>query len=102
MKTGCWKAAHDAGMSLGSCLVALHAMAACSAAAAQPAPAARPAEARDERPLLWNGLRAGMNPREVYDTLRRQRIRARLARDPANGREYVETPGETAWAGRPI
>jgi hypothetical protein len=42
-----------------------------------------------------------MSPREVFDTLRRQGIRARLARDAANGREYVETPGETSWAGRP-
>ena len=88
-------------MRLASCLVSLLAIAANNPAAAQPAPAANPAEARDERPLLWNGLRAGMGPREVFDTLRRQGIRARLARDAVNGREYVETPGETRWAGRP-
>jgi hypothetical protein len=88
-------------MKVASCLVALHAMAATSAVAAQPAPATSPAETRDERPLLWNGLRAGMNPREVLAILQGQHIRARLASDPANGREYVETPGATAWAGRP-
>jgi hypothetical protein len=87
-------------MRFAACLVALHAMAA-TAAAAQPAAAANPAEARDSRPLLWNGLRAGMSAREVYAALRAQHIRARLARDPANGREFVETPGETIWAGRP-
>ena len=88
-------------MKLTSCLVALYATAAISAAAAQPAPAASQVEGQDQRPLLWNGLRAGMSPREVYDILRAQHIRARLARDPGNGREYVETPGETTWAGRP-
>lgn len=88
-------------MRLVSCLVALHAVAAGAAAAAQPAPSTSPTVAQDERPLLWNGLRAGMSPREVYDSLRRQGIRARLARDPANGRDYVETPGQTNWAGRP-
>ena len=87
-------------MRLAGFLVALNVVAA-SSSAAQPAPAASGTEARDERPLLWHGLRAGMSPREVYDKLRAQRIRARLARDPANGREYVETPGETSWAGRP-
>jgi hypothetical protein len=87
-------------MRLAACLVALNVMAP-AAAVAQPPQAASPTEIRDERPLLWNGLRAGMSPREVYDTLRTQRIRARLARDPANGREFVETPGETRWAGRP-
>ena len=88
-------------MRLAGCLLALNVVATSSVAAGQPAPAASGTEARDERPLLWNGLRAGMSPREVYDTLRARRIRARLARDPANGREYVETPGQTSWAGRP-
>ncbi len=76
-------------------------MLAAPAAVAQPAPAASQTEAQDQRPLLWNGLRAGMNPREVQATLQRAGIRARLATDPANGREYVETPRETNWAGRP-
>ncbi len=87
-------------MRFAFCLVALCAVAP-PAAVAQPAPAANPTQARDERPLLWNGLRAGMTPREVYDTLRRQRISATLARDPVNGREFVETPRPTTWAGRP-
>lgn len=88
-------------IAFAACLVALHAIAASSVMAAQPAPSASPTQAQDERPLLWSGLRAGMSPREVYDTLRRQGIRARMARDEANGRDYVETPGETSWAGRP-
>jgi len=86
---------------LASCLVSLLAIAANNPAAAQPAPASNRTEAQDERPLLWNGLRAGMSPREVLAVLQGQGIRARLARDAVNGREYVETPGETRWAGRP-
>jgi len=89
------------GPKLTSYLLALPAMLAAPAAVAQPAPAASQTEAQDQRSLLWNGLRAGMSPREVYDILRAQHIRARLARDPGNGREYVETPGGTRWAGRP-
>jgi hypothetical protein len=88
-------------MRAAGCLVVLQVLIASAAAAAQPVAAASPTDARDERPLLWNGLRAGMSPREVYDLLRGQHIRARLARDPANGREYVETPATTTWAGRP-
>lgn len=87
--------------TVAACLVALHAVTARTTVFAQPAPSASPAQARDERPLLWNGLRAGMSPREVFAVLRARHIRARMARDPANGREFVETPGETSWAGRP-
>lgn len=82
-------------------LAALCAILANAPAFAQPAPSTSQPATEDQRPLLWSGLRAGMSPREVYDTLRRQGISARLARDPANGREFVETPRPTNWAGRP-
>ena len=88
-------------MRLATLLVALLVTMASTGAAAQPAPSATPAEARDERPLLWRGLRAGMSPREVLAVLQREGIRARLARDEDTGREYVETPRAIAWAGRP-
>lgn len=88
-------------MRSAGCLVALHTVVASVAVAAQPAPATSMTQAREERPLLWNGLRAGMSPREVLTVLRSQRIHAELATDPVNGREFVETPRPTTWAGRP-
>jgi hypothetical protein len=74
------------------------------ASPAPPAAVAPPPQvqaARDERPLLWRGLRAGMSPTEVAAALSAQGIRARLATDPATGRQMVETPGRIDEAGRP-
>ena len=88
-------------MRFARCLPALSAILAAPAAATQPALSTTPAEAQDERPVLWSGLRAGMSPREALAILQRQGIRARLAVDPDDRREYVETPRPIIWAGRP-
>ena len=56
--------------------------------------------ARDERPLLWRGLRAGMSPAEVRAALTAQGIRTETGTDPETHRQFVATRDSIREAGR--